>query len=154
MVEEPQMSREEKDEKGGPIDEKANEKQQEKTDEKQFDEKWRRDPLSAVIWAGILIWAGVALLTYNLGLLGDFPILSEMTSWGLVFAGAGALLVLEVVIRLLIPAYSGPVVGTLILGMIFLGLAFSGFIGWQVIFAFLLIGIGLAVLIGGFRRRS
>ena len=41
------------------FDEKEREKQEEKTAEKSFDEKYRRDPLSAIIWAAILIWAGV-----------------------------------------------------------------------------------------------
>ncbi len=33
-------------------------KMQEK-DEKEHEEKWRRDPLGALIWAFIIIWAGV-----------------------------------------------------------------------------------------------
>ena len=38
-------------------EEKA-EKEHEK-EEKTWDEKWRRDPLSGIVWATILIWAGV-----------------------------------------------------------------------------------------------
>ena len=45
-------------------DEKSSEKEREKSEE-----KYRRDPLSAVIWAAILIWAGVVLLLDNLGYL-------------------------------------------------------------------------------------
>lgn len=131
------------------MDEKANEKQQEKGFE-----KWRRDPLSAVIWAGILIWAGVALLAYNLRLLAGIPIVSSLAVWELIFAGAGLLLLLEVLLRLLFPSLRGPVIGTLILGMVFMGIAFGSFIGWQIIVALLLVGIGIAVLIGGLRRGS
>ncbi len=35
------------------------EEKKEEKDEKSREEKWRRDPLSAAIWAGILIWAGL-----------------------------------------------------------------------------------------------
>jgi hypothetical protein len=35
------------------------EKDDEKREEKSPEEKWRRDPVGSVIWACILIWAGV-----------------------------------------------------------------------------------------------
>ena len=45
-------------------DEKFDEKEREKSEE-----KWHRDPLSAIIWALIFIWAGLVLLASNLGYL-------------------------------------------------------------------------------------
>ena len=55
-----------------PVGEKEEEKEAEKRDEKRdetWEEKWRRDPLSAAVWALILIWAGIAFLLGNLGAL-------------------------------------------------------------------------------------
>jgi hypothetical protein len=89
------------DEKDEKFDEKSMEKEEEKsTDEKGWDEKWRRDPLSAIIWAAIFIYAGLVLLASNLGLLDNFLIerveikgvefLSDaINAWPLVFIGAG-----------------------------------------------------------------
>jgi len=48
--------------------EEKEEKEEEK-EEKSWDEKYRRDPLSAIVWAVILIWVGVVLLADNLGFL-------------------------------------------------------------------------------------
>ena len=57
-------------------DEKANEKEMEKNQE-----KWERDPLGAVVWALILIWAGVVLLASTTGNLNIFT--NILTSLGI-----------------------------------------------------------------------
>ena len=49
--------------------EEKNEKELEKREEKSAEEKYRRDPLGSIIWACILIWAGVVLLLNQLGYL-------------------------------------------------------------------------------------
>ena len=92
------------------MNEKAEEKQHEKMDEKRFEEKARRDPLSSMVWAGILIWVGVSLLANNLGILDNIPFLNQFEPWSLAFAGAGVIVLLEVLIRLTVPEYSGPAV--------------------------------------------
>ncbi len=129
--------------------EKEDEKQHEKEEEKSWDEKWRRDPLSAVVWAVILIWAGVALLAENMGLLVRFEWLD---AWGLVFIGAGVIVLLEVVVRLLVPSYRRPVGGTLILAVVLLGIGLGNLVGWSVIWPLILIAIGVSVLLRGFIR--
>jgi hypothetical protein len=127
------------------------EKQEEK-EEKSWEEKWRRDPLNAAVWALILIWAGVVLLASNFGLLNWFPFVEF---WGLFFLGAGALLLLEVGLRLMLPAYRQPVLGNLILAIVFLaiGLGSVEFLGWECIFPAAVIGLGLYLLVTGVLRR-
>lgn len=134
-------------------DEKGDEKQQEKVPEKNFDEKWRRDPLSAVIWALILIWVGVAILISNLNLTAVLPVLSKMTVWPLIFGGAGVILLLEVLIRLIVPAYRGPVIGTIILALVFLGVGFGELVNFWILGAVLIIIIGVLLLFRGFRNQ-
>jgi hypothetical protein len=114
-------------------------------DEKSWEEKWREDPLSAAVWAGILVWAGVALLLGNTGVLDD----TALDGWDLVFAGAGAILLLEVLVRLALPAYRQAVTGTLILGIVFLGVGLGDLVGWSVIGPVAVIVIGLALLLRG-----
>jgi hypothetical protein len=138
----------------GEKDEKL-EKQDEK-DEKGRGEKWRNDPLGAVIWALILIWAGLVFLAQNLGWLTRFELDNV---WGLVFIGAGLIVWLEVLIRLVLPQYRRPVVGTFIFGIILLGIGVGITFGttpqmWSVIFALVIIAVGVSILLRGLGRRS
>jgi hypothetical protein len=129
--------------------EKEEEKRSEK-DEKSVEEKWREDPLSAAAWAGILIWAGVALLLGNLGALDNTP----FQGWDLAFLGAGAILLLEAVIRYAIPSYRGPVIGTVIVGMIFLAIGLGDLGVWDIIWPIAIVLIGLSLLLRGVTRRG
>lgn len=137
--------------------EKWEEKEQEKVteksaEEKSWDEKNRRDPLSSMLWAGILIWAGVAFLIQNLGLLDAIGLPASFDGWSLVFAGAGVIILAGVLIRLAVPEYSGPVTGQVILGMIFLAIGLDDVYGWQIIGPVAIIVIGVVVLIRSTRR--
>jgi Na+/melibiose symporter-like transporter len=138
----------------GEKDEKL-EKQDEK-DEKGRGEKWSNDPLGAIIWALILIWAGLVFLAENLGWLTQFELVS---SWGLILVGAGLLVFLEVVVRLVMPRYRRPVVGTFIFGMILVGAGLGITFGttpqmWSIIFALVIIAVGVGILLRGLGRRS
>jgi len=140
-------------------DEKELQKQEEKSyEEKNYEEKYRRDPLGTIIWSLILIWAGVIFLLQNLGMLDNLQIRlidipEEMPfdfpteAIGLFFIGAALILMMEVFIRLSVPTYRRPVMGTIILVVVFLGIGIGNF---ELIWPFILIGIGISVLI---RRR-
>jgi hypothetical protein len=137
------------DRKHGEKEEEKQEKEHEK-EEKSWDEKWRRDPLSAIVWAAILIWVGVALLLDNLGVLTR---LEPLSTWGLIFIGAGVIVLLEVAVRLLIAEYRRPVVGTAIFGIVLLAIGLGNLTNWAIVGPIILIAIGAAILLGGFRRR-
>jgi len=147
-------------------DEKFDEKEMEKSEEKSWDEKWRRDPLSAIIWALIFIWAGVVLLISNLGFLDQFvrelvittgvvQIDKAIKAWPIILIGAGGLFLLEVVLRLIIPEYRRPVGGTVIFAFILIAIGLNSIIGlnWVLIWPLILIGIGLSILLRGLSRR-
>jgi hypothetical protein len=125
--------------------EEKQEKQEEK-EEKSWDEKWRRDPLNTAVWAVILIWVGLVLLASNLGLFDRFE---SLDAWALIFLGAGLIVLLEVVVRQLVPAYRQPVGGSLVLAVIFLALGLGGLIGWGLAWALVPIVIGVLILIRG-----
>lgn len=143
------------------FDEKEMEKHEEKsaeeksTDEKTYEEKYRRDPLGTLIWAFILIWAGLVWLVNNFGFLDslrfgfnqlpfDFPFATEV--WTIFFLGAGVILLVEVVIRLVVPEYRRPVMGTFILAIVFFGVGLGS---WKLIWPLILIVIGASILLRG-----
>jgi hypothetical protein len=128
------------------------EEKPEKGRDESWDEKWRRDPVEAATWALVLIWAGVAWLLSNTGafdsLMGD-----GQDVWPVVFLGAGLILLLGVVVRLVVPSYRRPITGGLILGLVFVGIGLGGITdGWVVIGPLVLIGIGLAGFAAFFLR--
>ena len=140
-------------------DEKYDEKQEEKSAEKNWDEKWRRDPVSTIIWAAIFIWIGFVLLIGNLGLIGQFnaqttrlPFQLRVETWSLIFIGIGVILLFEVALRLLVPEYRRPVSGTVILAFVFLGIGLGDIFGSGVVWAVILIALGVWVLARGFLR--
>jgi hypothetical protein len=153
MSEERQYEHYEKHEKEEEKYEKEDEKEEEKAGEKTWDEKWRRDPLGAAVWAAILIWAGVVLLVTNMGLLASVRILERrLESWPLILIGAGLIFLLEVVVRLLVPSYRRPVGGTLVFAVILVGAGLGNVFGWDVIWPFVLIAIGVSLLLRGLIR--
>ncbi len=126
--------------------EKQEEKDEKERHEKVEEEKWRRDPLSGMAWALILIWAGLVLLAETNGVA--IPFL-RINTWGLIFTGAGLILLLEVALRLVMPAYRRPVAGSIIIAVILLGIGLGDLINWNIIWPLILIGIGLAILLRG-----
>jgi hypothetical protein len=145
------------------FDEKELEKREEKSpEEKSWDEKWQRDPLNTIAWAAILIWAGIVLLADNLGYLDPFRdlgrgttglgFLADFEAWSLIFFGAGVIILLEILVRLLIPAYRKPVGGTLIFGLVLIGIGLGDVFGWTIIWPLILIGLGLSILLRGVMR--
>jgi hypothetical protein len=161
------MSKYEQDEKSEK-NEKDQQKSEEKTEEKSVDEKWRRDPLGSVVWALILIWAGVVLLASNVGWLeainswleqlrfqlAESPVAIpplQLSAWSLIFLGAGVLLLAEILVRLLFPSYRRPVLGTSILAIVFLAIGIGS---WGLIWPLVLILIGVALVLGGIFRRK
>jgi hypothetical protein len=115
-------------------------------------EKWQRDPLSSIVWAGMLIWAGVALLLANLGILswriGD----NRIEPWSIVFIGASLILLIEVLIRLVMPAYRRAVGGTLFFAVLLLAFGLEDVVGWDVVWPLILIALGVFVLLRGVFR--
>lgn len=152
-------------------DEKFDEKQYNEKDEKELrkhDEKAQEgDVLSSIVWAAMLIWAGLVFLAVNTGWLDKYISRSifsrylpqglemfEPGAWGIIMLGAGIILLAEVVIRVLTPTFRRHVGGTLILSAVFIGIGLGNFFGWDLIWPFILIMLGVGVLLGGLLRRK
>lgn len=152
-------------------EEKLNEKQEEKGEEKErekTEEKWNRDPVSGVVGAFLLIWAGVVLLASNMGFLNTFTDLLDnlgITTWRVpwempfvsaralpvFFLGAGVILLVEIVVRLVMPAYRRQVLGTIIGAMVFFALALGQ---WDIIWPLILIAVGASIAVRALTSRQ
>jgi hypothetical protein len=150
-----------------PVRNEKEEKDVAKHEEKGFEEKWQRDPISAISWALILIWVGVVLLLYNLdqisslvdfvaGLnlpLADLPFdipFFYPEAWQIFFLGAGVIVTLEIITRLLFPTYRRQIVGSVLWAGILFGLALGN---WEIVVPASVIAAGLVILLGGFTKR-
>ncbi|MEW5868886.1 MAG: hypothetical protein AB1894_06385 [Chloroflexota bacterium] len=145
------------------FDEKEMEKREEKSpEEKSWDEKYRRDPLSAIVWALILIWAGLVFMAENMGWLrfaSDMPgwgYLGELLgAWPVVLIGAGVIVLGEVVVRLLVPAYRRPVMGSVIFAVVLIAIGLGDLVNWGLVWPLILIALGASFLLRGvFRSRQ
>jgi hypothetical protein len=156
-VEEAGMSEQKKYEK----DEK-DEKDVQKHEEKSVEEKWQRDPLGSLIWALILIWAGVVWLAWNFGVLERYAFLKsflitgdvEPPIWRLVLLGAGILIVIEILIRLIVPTYRRSIIGSVIIAAIFLGIGLGEMVHWTIIWPVVIILVGLILILQGVFRKK
>jgi hypothetical protein len=127
-------------------DEKQGEKEREKKQEKggSMDEKYRRNPLGFVSFALIIIWLGVSLLLMNA------DVITETDKGWAVFAwGGGVIILMEALLRLAIPRFRRPVLGSFVWAAIWIGVGFGLWYGkWEIIGPLVIIAIGVAILVG------
>lgn len=148
----------------------SEEKNYEEKDEKEMmkhDEKVEQnDKLSSIVWAFILMWAGFVFLAANMGwfamcgfnvdttwIFSSFSNWQSFGVWNLVALGAGGIILIESIVRLLVPKYRRHVASSLIGAAIFIGIGLGGWYNWNYIWPLILIAVGVNVLITGFKRR-
>jgi len=110
------------------------------------EEKWRRDPFSAIFFGLVVVLLGVFLF---LGLQG---IIEWNKWWAYFLLGIGCIFILDVLIRYLLPVYRRPVFGRVLIGLILIAIGGSNIGGIQDWWPIIVIVVGLAVLIYGVLR--
>jgi len=130
------------------MSEEKPESKERKRDEKReegMQEKWRRDPISGVVFALILLILGVLLTLAVQGVIlwDDW--------WKYFIIGIGVVFIIEVLIRYAKPAYRRPMFGRFIAGLILIcvGIAFIGGFGnwWPLIIVAIAVAILLRLLL-------
>jgi hypothetical protein len=113
---------------------------------------WGRDALSRVIFASILIYAGLIFLASTTGFL---PRVEGTSEWNWIMLGAGGLFLLEGVIRAISIDQQEPHMMKLIGGVLLLGFGAGPIFGldlsakwWPIV----LIIVGLGALARGLRK--
>ena len=125
------------------------EKDEKDSEKSEKDEKFTRDPLSGLTWALIFIGAGVILLVQSMGVI-QWDRFGG--AWHPILIFAGLVVLLEAALRLVIPAYRRSITGTVIFAFLLLAMGLGGAFGWNFTWAFFLIAIGIAMILGGLTR--
>jgi hypothetical protein len=139
-----EMSEQRKNEK----EEEKREKEDEKRSEKSWDEKWRHNPVRAATMAIILIWGGIVALIS----VGDIVSISWWKGWPVFLVGTGIILLVKAAIRMM-PEQRRSVGGTVIIGLILLGVGLGDLLSWVYVGPVFLILIGVVLIFGIFFRR-
>jgi drug/metabolite transporter (DMT)-like permease len=106
---------------------------------------FKNDRLSSIVWALLFIWGGAILLASNVGWLESLGAESTDSHWVIFFLGAGSIVLLEVLIRLLSPSIHKPELISYLFIILAFGIA-SGTLGY--IWPLFLIAIGATILWG------
>ncbi len=136
-----QRYRHEKEEK-----QEKDEKGRDEKEEKGTEEKWRRDPLSRVIFGLIVITVGVLFL------LASQEKIAWEDWWAYLLLVLGGIFIFEALLRSVMPAYRRPVFGRLIAGLVLIAIGASniyGFVSW---WPLIIIGVGVIILFSAFFR--
>lgn len=121
----------------------------------------KSDPVGLMAWAGILVWVGFVFLARNLGWLKVMDLPNWLTEewsaikndpWILILLGAGLIILVEGIIRLIFPPLRKTVGGTFLFAAIVLCIALSMIYNWQVVWPIILIGFGVSLLVRGLVR--
>lgn len=111
----------------------------------------QRDGLGGVFWAALLIMAGVVFLADNVGML---PRYGSAGVWDWLMLGAGGLLLVDALIRTLLPDVRPPEPFWVVVGVVLLALSSSAIFGLRLTqwWPAILIFIGVASLARALRR--
>jgi hypothetical protein len=129
-------------------EEEKREKEDEKRSEKVWDEKWRHNPVRAITLAVILMWGGIVAIIQAANLVTA----SWWEGWSVFLTGTGVILLIKAAFRLR-PEYRRPIGGTIIIGIILLGVGLGHLLGWNYVWPIILIAIGVIIIAQTFSRK-
>ena len=120
------------------------ERRERRRDEKRdegMEEKWRRDPISGVVFGLIVLVLGV-LLT-----LAARNVISWDDWWKYFLIGIGVVFLIEVLIRYLNRAYRRPIFGRFVAGLILICVGAASIGGFGTWWPLIIVAIAVAILV-------
>jgi len=104
------------------------------------------DRLSEFTWGGMVLWAGIVFF------LSGYDATANLfqNEWSWIFGGAGAILLGEVAMRLVLPQYRAKPGSRLVIGVIFLMIGLGINFSFSMLWPLILIAIGASLLINQF----
>jgi peptidoglycan/LPS O-acetylase OafA/YrhL len=122
------------------------EKEHDEKEEEHMEEKWRKDPFSALFFGLIVISAGVFLLMAARGIIewGDW--------WAYLFLAIGCILIIDAFARYAVPARRRPIFGKVFFGLILICIGGSNIYGLEEWWPLILIIVGVLIIVYGMTR--
>lgn len=138
------------------MSERREEKEREEKERREgmegMEEKWRRDPVSGLIFGLIVIWLGLTLfIAFGAGYR-IIPGVSEENFWGILLLGVGVIFILEILIRSALPEYRRPIFGRLLAGVALIFIGGGGILGIEQWWPLIIVAVGVLIVIYGFLR--
>lgn len=130
--------------------EEKEEKRTEK-EEKGREEKWRSDPINAVTWAAVLVWLGLILLARTTGFMDGYD---WWDPWPIFLLGWGVIMLVQAVVRGLTPGQRWWAPGNMIFGFILIGVGLGLLYGWGFISPVVLFAIAATILFSAFVKKK
>ena len=124
------------------------EKGRDEKDQGSMEEKWRRDPLSGVVFGLIVIAVGVLFL------LASQDKIDWGNWWAYLLMAIGGIFIFEVVLRSIMPAYRRPVFGKLLSGVILIAIGASNIYSLGSWWPLIIIGAGVLILFNALFRHK
>lgn len=125
--------------------EKEEKEEKDEKDRGGLEEKWRRDPLSAIFFGLIVVAFGLFLLFAAL----EYVPWEDW--WAYLLMAIGAVLLIEAFVRYSMPAYRRPVFGRLLVGLVLICIGVVSVSGWAAWWPLVVVAIGVAILVFGIR---
>jgi len=116
-------------------------KMSEKREENKNVRKHKKDPLSGIIAGIIVILLGVLFLLVTMGYL-DWD-----NWWAYFLVGLGVILIIEAVIRYMVPIYKRPIIGRIIGGIVLIAIGACGIFDIGFYWPLILVGAGIGIIV-------
>jgi len=120
------------------------ERRESRRDEKRdegTEEKWRRDPISGVVFGLIVLALGVLLF------LAARHVITWDDWWKYFLIGIGVVFLIEVLIRRVSPAYRRPVFGRFVAGLVLICVGVASIGGFGSWWPLIIVAIAVAILV-------
>ena len=127
-------------------DEKGEKNHGEKDGGEGVEEKWRRDPLSAIFFGLFVVVVGIFFL------LAATDVIAWGEWWAFLLVGLGLVFITEAFVRYAMPAYRRPMFGRLLVGMILIAIGGGNIAGLETWWPLIVVIVGLAILAFGISR--
>ncbi|MDY6907465.1 MAG: hypothetical protein SV910_04420 [Chloroflexota bacterium] len=113
-----------------------------------MEEKWRRDPLSAIFFGLFVVVVGLFFLLAAVG------VIAWDEWWTFFLMGIGVVFIVEALVRYAMPAHRRPMFGRLLMGLILLAVGAAFLFGLQTWWPAIVVAVGVAIVVFGLTRLS
>ena len=111
-----------------------------------MEEKWRRDPLSAIFLGLVIVVIGLYFVLSAMG------VIAGVEWWAFMLVGIGLAFIINAIARYAMPTYRRPMFGRLVIGLILISIGGANIAHLEQLWAVPIVAVGVAILAFGIWR--